>query len=47
MLSSFSFYITGCVSSSCVASLVGISIEITSSAIGLEISAITAGKKTV
>ena len=37
--------ITGCVSISFSASLVGISIGITSSAIGLKICAITAGNK--
>ena len=37
--------ITGCVSISFFASLVGISIGITSSAIGLKICAITAGNK--
>ena len=37
--------ITGCVSISSFASLVGISIGITSSAIGLKICAITAGNK--
>ena len=39
--------ISGCVSISAFASLVGISIGITSSAIGLKICAITAGIKSI
>ena len=48
VLSTFLFFastITGCVSISTFASLVGIPVGITSSAIGLEICAITSGIK--